>query len=166
MAHFARFATGMTCIDADFSASGLEGSAYLSITGDTVVVVMANTTDSESQIKMDLPFYTQSGQQRTTTKTKNFESTDLSQNTETCRPIVKVPAQSVSTVLFVRSADRQPSTMTGNITRFDRLDDMATTKSNFGTAYKMSGKTKTFDQCSHQQPYHTGQRICSAERPL
>ena len=40
MAHFARFVTGMTRIDASFGGR-IEGSAYLSQTGDTVVCVMA-----------------------------------------------------------------------------------------------------------------------------
>jgi glucuronoarabinoxylan endo-1,4-beta-xylanase len=52
-------------------------------------------------------------------------------------------------VLFVRSRDRQASNMKGSSVRFDRLDDMATTKSTFGTTYKMSGKSKKFD---HSNP--------------
>ena len=45
MAHFAKFVTGMTRIDIDFGATPLEGSAYLSQTGDTVVAVVANTVN-------------------------------------------------------------------------------------------------------------------------
>ena len=40
MAHFAKYVTGMTRIDASFSGGSLEGSAYLSQTGDTSVVVI------------------------------------------------------------------------------------------------------------------------------
>ena len=145
MAHFAKFVTGSTRIDADFGATGLEGSAYLSQTGDTVVAVMANATDKAVDMTFDLPFYTQKGVMYTTGKDLNLSSTELNPDNETCRPSVAVAAQSVVTVLFVKSRDRQPSDMTGSSARFDRLDDMKTTKATFGVAYKMSGKTKTFD---------------------
>ena len=149
MAHFARFVTGMTRIDGTLSGGNLEGSAYLSQTGDTVVAVVANTGTEAVSLSLDLPFYTLKGQLYSTTKTKNFGTTALNLTDETCRPVAELPAQSVCTVLFVRSRDRQPSQMQGTATRFDRLDDMTTTKSAFGTSYKMSGKTKTFD---HSNP--------------
>lgn len=47
MAHFAKFVTGMTRIDIDFGATPLEGSAFLSQTGDTVVAVVANASLAE-----------------------------------------------------------------------------------------------------------------------
>ena len=147
MAHFARFVTGMTRIDATFSGS-LEGSAYLSQTGDTVVAVMANNTDDAVTLTFDLPFYTQQGKLYTTTRTKSLSQTALSPAEETCRPVAEVAAQSVCTALFIRSRDRQPSNMKGSVTYFDRklLDEMTTTKTTFGTAYKLSNKTgKKFD---------------------
>ena len=146
MAHFAKFVTGMTRIDANLG--GLEGSAYLSQSGDTIVAVMANATDNPVDMTFDLPFYTQQGELRTTGKSQNFRKTALAYETEACRPVVSVAAQSVVTVLFVKSRDRQVSNMTGSTSYFDRkrLDDMTTTKTTFGTAYKMSGKTgKKFD---------------------
>ena len=146
MAHFAKFVTGMTRIDATFG--GLEGSAYLSQTGDTIVAVMANATDNAVDMTFDLPFYTQQGELRTTGKSQNFRKTALAYETEACRPVVSVAAQSVVTVQFIKSRDRQVSNMTGSASYFDRkrLDDMTTTKTTFGTAYKMSGKTgKKFD---------------------
>ena len=145
MAHFARFVTGMTRIDIDLSNAGLEGSAYLSQTGDTVVAVIANTADKKAQLTLDLPFYTQQGELYSTNSSENFASTTLA-TAETCRPEAVIPGKSVSTVLFIRSRDRQPSDMKGTATRFDRLDDMATTNTNFGTTYWLSGKTgKKFD---------------------
>jgi len=149
MAHFAKFVTGMTRIDIDFGTTPLEGSAYLSETGDTVVAVVANESDEPTEVTMDLPFYTQQGEQRTTGKTQSFKSVAMNLDAETCRPVVTVAAQSVCTVRFVKSRDRQPSNMKGSTTCFDRLDDMKTTKSSFGTTYKMSGKSKTFD---HSNP--------------
>ena len=146
MAHFAKFATGMTRINADLG--GMEGSAYLSQTGDTVVAVMANPTDNATEMTFDLPFYTLDGELRTTGKSQSFKKTTLTQETETCRPVVAIAAQSVVTVQFVKSRDRQVSNMKGSVTFFDRklLDELTTTKSNFGTAYKLSNKTgKKFD---------------------
>ena len=145
MAHFARFVTGMTRIDATWSGSSLESSAYLSVTGDTVVAVMSNSGDEEVTLTVDLPFYTQQGELYTTGKTRSFSKTVLTQETETCRPVTTIAAKSVCTVLFVRSRDRQASNMTGATTRFDRIDDLKTTKTSFGTAYQLSGKGKTFD---------------------
>ena len=145
MAHFAKFVTGMTRIDASFNGASLEGSAYLSQTGDTAVAVVANTGDEDVQLTCDLPFYTTGYSVVSTTKTKNFSNVANNGFEETCRPVVTIPAQSVSTVLTIRTRDRQPSDMTGVATRFDRIDDMTATKTTFGTNYKLSGKTKTFD---------------------
>ncbi len=145
MAHFARFVTGMTRIEGTFANANLEGSAYLSVTGDTVVAVISNPSDEAYELTLDLPFYTQQGKLYTTSKTTNFKATSLEPASETCRPTATIAAQSVNTVLFMRSRDRQPSAMKGTVSRFDRLDDMKTTKTSFGVGYKMSGKTKTFD---------------------
>ena len=150
MAHFAKYVTGMTRIDATFGG-GLEGSAYLSQTGDTLVAVMSNASENAIDLTFDLPFYTQQGEFRTTGKSQSFKKTELTLETETCRPVVSVAAQSVVTVRFVKSRDRQPSNMTGTISYFDhkRIDDLTTTKTTFGTAYKLSGKSKTFN---HSNP--------------
>lgn len=147
MAHFARFVTGMTRIDASFGG-GLEGSAYLSQTGDTVVVVMANSSSGSVSLTLDIPFYTEGGKMYTTTKTSNFSMTNLTPASETCRPVVTIAPQSVTTVLFVKSRERLVSDMKGSATRYDRLDDMYAV-SLFGTGYKMSGKTFSFD---HENP--------------
>ncbi|MBQ1828173.1 MAG: hypothetical protein II115_03135, partial [Prevotella sp.] len=145
MAHFAKFITGMTRIDASFSGGSLEGSAYLSQSGDTAVVVIANNSDNDVNLTCDLPFYTKNQTVYTTSRTKNFSATQTSLDDETCRPVVSIAAQSVATAIFYRTRDRQVSDMTGIATRFDRIDDMTTTKTNFGTNYKLSGKNKTFD---------------------
>ena len=150
MAHFAKYVTGMNRIGATFGG-GVEGSAYLSQTGDTVVAVMANATDNDIELTFDLPFYTKEGELRTTGKSQSFKKTAVtinSQDEESCRPVATIAAQSVATVMFVKSRDRQPSDMKGSTTYFDRsrLDDMPTTKTSFGTSYKLSGKTgKKFD---------------------
>lgn len=145
MAHFARFVTGMTRIDASWTGGSMGSSAYLSQTGDTVVAVMANTGDDNVTLTVDLPFYTEKGEFYTTDKSKNMVKTAVALNQETCRPVVEVVSKSVCTVLFVRSRDRQPSNMKGSVICFDRIDDMKPTKTTFGSNYKLSGTTKTFD---------------------
>ena len=147
MAHFAKFVTGMTRIDATFGGN-LEGSAYLSQSGDTIVAVMANASDKTVDLTFDLPFYTQKGELRTTGKSQSFKKTALAPESETCRPAVSVDAKSVVTVMYVKSRERQVSDMKGEIAYFERslLDDMTTTKTTFGTTYKLSNKTgKKFD---------------------
>jgi len=145
MAHFAHFVTGMTRIDGTFSGSALEGSAYLSASGDTAVAVVANNSDAAVELTADLPFYTSAGELYTTGKSANFTKQTLTPQGETCRPTATIAAQSVATLLFVRSHDRQPSNMQCKLQRFDRLDDMTATKTTFGTTYKMSGTTRKFD---------------------
>ena len=150
MAHFAKFVTGMTRIDIDFGSTPLEGSAYLSQTGDTVVAVVANASNAEAEATMDIPFYTMSGKLYSTTKNNSMTAKDVTPDSETCRPVVRnIPAQSVSTIMFIKSRERQVSNMKGTTARFDRLDDMNATKSAFGTNYKMSGKSKKLD---HSNP--------------
>ena len=146
MAHFAKFVTGMTRVDINFGDTGLEGSAYLSVTGDTVVAVVANANQNDVEMTLDLPFYTQSGFIRTTGESgKALQKKDLTFDAETCRPVISVAAEKVATILFIRSHNRQVSDMTGSAVRFGRLDDMQTTNSKFGSNYQLSGKTKTFD---------------------
>ena len=152
MAHFAKYVTGMTRVAGTFSddaSTALEGSAYLSVTGDTVVAVIANPSADDRTLLLDLPFYTMKGVSKTTNKTRNLLSKSFTFETETCRPEVPIAAQSVCTVLFVRSRDRQPSDMKGSMIRFDRIEDQTATKTTYGTAYKLSNKTKTFD---HSNP--------------
>lgn len=150
MAHFAKFITGMTRIDATLGG-GLEGSAYLSPSGDTLVAVLSNSSDNTIDLTFDLPFYTLQGELYLTGKSQNFKKTDLTSESATCRPVATIGAKSVATALFVKSGERQPSNMTGSVSYFDykRIDDLTTTKSTFGTAYKLSGKSKTFN---HSNP--------------
>ena len=152
MAHFARFVTGMTRVDgkiSDNASTPLEGSVYLSQTGDTVVAVIANPSSSKRTLTLDLPFYTLKGWKRMTTKAQSFKVTDYSYDVETCRPEVEVDASGICTILFERSRDRQVSNMSAATTRFGKIDNLTRTKSTFGTAYKMSGQSKKFD---HSNP--------------
>lgn len=148
MAHFARFATGMTRIDASFGSSGLEGSAYISESGDTAVVVIANSTGNNVELTVDLPFYTLQGYKYVTNQIRNISRSDISPESETCRPVVTINSKSVTTLVFYRSRERQISDMTGSMSRYGLLNNMKATRAGFGTGFKISGKTKTFDHSS------------------
>ena len=149
MAHFARFVTGMTRIEGTFTDGGMEGTYYMSTTGDTIVAVLANNSDVTYRLTVDLPFYTEGGKLYTTTQSKSFTLTNIQTEGETCRPEAEVAAQSVVTLWFTKSRERMASNMKGSTKRFDRIDDMTPSRSTFGTNYKLSGKTKTFD---HENP--------------
>lgn len=150
MSHFARFVTGYTRIDMSGGVPGLEGSVYLSSSGDTVVAVLANTNDEACELTFDLPFYTKSGQHYYTgeASNENMRTNHPKFSAETCRPTALLPKKTVNTVLYVRSSDRQQSNMKGSASYYDRvrIDDLKTTNANFGTAYKLSGAKKTFDK--------------------
>ncbi len=148
MAHFARFVTGFNRIDANITGSGLQGSAYLSQGGDTVVAVIANTSKTAVELTLDLPFYTTSGILMQTTKDKNFSGV-AQKPAETCRPVVTLSAECVATARFVRSRERQASTMRGVAVHFDKIEEQSITNNAFGTGYKLTGATKTFD---HSNP--------------
>jgi glucuronoarabinoxylan endo-1,4-beta-xylanase len=128
MAHFAQFVTGMTRIDIDFGKTKLEGSAYLSVTGDSVAAVMANATNDDITIATDLPFSTRKGQLYSTTQSDDMKVTTLTPDSETSSPTITVPAQSVSTILFVRSGQTGMATI--------KNDQNTTTET-----YDLSGRT-------------------------
>lgn len=152
MAHFARFVTGMTRVEGVFSDNAsvqLEGSVYLSQSGDTVVAVIANSSSEKRTLTLDLPFYTLKGEMRTTTKGQSFKQTLLQLESETCRPEVEIDASGVCTILFERSRDRQVSDMKSTVERFGMIDNLMRSNTSFGTQYKMSGTTQKLD---HSNP--------------
>ena len=152
MAHFSRFITGMTRIETSWTDEGqtpLEGSAYLSQTGDSVVAVIMNTSDSERTLTLDLPFYSLKGETYTTTEQRNFQKGAFAATEETCRPTITIAPSSVVTAIFTKQRDLQPSLMTGSTQHLDPIENMKTTSSSFGTNYKLTGKTVTFD---HSHP--------------
>lgn len=152
MAHFAKYATGLNRVDAVWSDDAdqpLEGSAYLSDSGDTLVAVVFNAAKTARTLMVDLPFYTVKGEMVTTTPSRNMVQEQLGYDAGMCRPQVHIQPSSVVTLRFVKSGERKPSQMKGYATRFDKIDDLERTKTAFGTAYRMSGKTIKFD---HSNP--------------
>lgn len=154
LGQYAKYITGFTRVGHSFKdAEGLEGSAYLSQTGDTVVAVVINSSDKKMDLKVDLPFFTTRGRLVVTSKSQNMRFTSISLDTPTFRPTVSIPASSVSTIRFVKDSDRPASAMTGKRINYEMIEHQTPSNSAFGTAYQLSNKTVTFD---HSHPLISG----------
>ena len=108
LSHYAKYVSGTTRIGHSLTdATGrLSSSAYLSVTGDSVVVMVLNPSADTYSTTLTLPFYTQSGQQISTTETANVVKTALTQASATYQPVVSATPYSVNTYIFVKSAER------------------------------------------------------------
>lgn len=147
LSQFAKYVTGATRVDDLWTKNptGLKSSSYESPSGDSVIVMIINSSSSAPEVTVDLPFRTQYIKKVTTSQSKNSSSAVSNLDEETTRPKVTVDAQSVTTLIFLKSSERPQSNMTGKELRFHLLDNQTTTKSAFGKDYKMSNTTKTFD---------------------
>ena len=108
LSHYAKYVSGTTRVrHALGDASGkLSASAYLTPSGDSVVVMVLNPSADTYRTTLTLPFYTQLGTQIVTSETSNAKKTPLAPDAETYEPQVTVGAYTVSTYIFARSADR------------------------------------------------------------
>jgi O-Glycosyl hydrolase len=109
LSHYAKFTTGTTRIENTWTDTNsnprLSGSSYLSATGDSVVIMVMNSSTSSYSLTVDLPFNTLSGKRITTTQTDNMVETALTYDAETARPVVELSASSVNTLIFVKSGE-------------------------------------------------------------
>ncbi|WP_243349375.1 hypothetical protein [Parabacteroides sp. FAFU027] len=147
LSQFAKYTTGTMRIENVWSdaTNKLSGSSYLSVTGDSVIVMIVNPSGDNYNVTVDLPFYSTSGKMIKTTETLNASSSSISLGTETCRPKVSIDASSITTLIFTKSSERPASQMTGQILHYSKIDNQAVTNTAFGTGYQLSGKTVTFD---------------------
>ena len=147
LSHYAKFTTGSTRINNVFSdeSKALNGSSYLSSTGDSLILMVINTSSDTYTLTADLPFNTQSGKKVTTSASQNMFSSIINIGDETCRPKVTIDASCVTTLIFTKSSEREVSKMTGEPFHPNKIDNMSTTSTAFGTSYKLSGKTAIFD---------------------
>lgn len=147
LSHYAQHVTGKTrieCLWKDDSGV-LTGSSYLSSSGDTIVLVVMNPSTDSYTLTLDIPFYTQNGRRIKTTASLNKSVSVANPAEETCRPSVTIDPSSVNTVYFVKSKDRAPSRMSSKPAIFSPIDQQTPSSTTFGTGYKLSGKTATFD---------------------
>lgn len=109
LSHYAKYVSGTTRIkhSLDESSGQMTSSAYLSVTGDSIVVMVINPSSNSFTTTFDLPFYTNSGQSITTTKSVNMQKSEIEITEETYAPQLQVAASSVNTYIFVKSSDRE-----------------------------------------------------------
>lgn len=147
LSHFAKYATGTTRVGSTWTdaTAKLNGSTYISDTGDKVVVMVINNSTTDTyNLTVDLPFYTNSEKIIKTTETENMSTTDVNLTTETCRPKISISPSSFTTIVFAKSSVRPVSQMTGAPYHYNKIEDQVVTNAAFGTAYQLSGKTVTF----------------------
>lgn len=109
LSHYAKYVTGTTRIKHSLNESSgkMTSSAYLSVTGDSIVVMVINPTSSSYSMDFNLPFYTKGGMSVITTESVNMKKNALAYSEETYIPNIAVDAYSVNTYIFVKSADRE-----------------------------------------------------------
>lgn len=137
--------TGKTRINATWTDEGvLKGSSYISDDGNKIVLFVYNTASTPSTVTVDLPFYTISGTKTITNATSDYTISNLVYNEQTFRPNITVDASSVITFVFNKNGDRLQSNMVWEDIHYNKIDVQQTSNVAFGTAYKISGQTKTW----------------------
>lgn len=109
LSHYAKYVSGSTRIrhSLEDSTGKLTGSTYLSVTGDSIIVMLLNTGSDSFTTTIDLPFNTQGGRQIITTETQNVKKTTLTYEEETHTPVMEVAPYSVNTYIFTKSSARE-----------------------------------------------------------
>ncbi|MDQ0594316.1 glucuronoarabinoxylan endo-1,4-beta-xylanase [Chryseobacterium ginsenosidimutans] len=146
LSQYAKNTKGKRRVDAKWETSGgtLEGSSYISLDGNQITLVVINSSSNMYDLKVDLPFFTTSGVQTTTSQSVNMASSPFSFSTASFRPTVQVSPSSVMTFVFNKSGDRPISLMTGGDVHYNKIETQTPTNSAFGINYQLSGKTVTF----------------------
>lgn len=109
LSQYAKYVSGTTRIHHGLNdASGkLSSSAYLSITGDSVVVMMINPSADTYTTNVSLPFNTKGGQHIVTTETLDAKRSAINMADETHEVDVTLEPYSVNTFLFVKTSARE-----------------------------------------------------------
>ncbi len=146
LSHFSKYVTGSTRTEATWNDNSgvLKGSSYLSVTGDSITVVVINGSTNSYNLAVDLPFLSNSGKAITTSQTQDMAESAVSFQSETNRPKVAIGPLSVTTLVFKKSNNLVPSQMTGQLVNYAPIDNLNPTNPSFGTNFKLSGKTATF----------------------
>ncbi|NPD92323.1 hypothetical protein [Xylanibacter muris] len=108
LSHYAKYVSGSTRIKhvLNDAYSRLSSSAYLSVTGDSVVVMVINPSADTYSTTISLPFNTMKGNRISTTESLNAKKSDITVGDETCTPEVNVEPYSVNTYIFIKSSER------------------------------------------------------------
>lgn len=108
LSQYAKYVSGTTRIRHGLTdATGkLSSSAYMSVTGDSVVVMVINPSENTYATTLTLPFYTKKGLHVVTSEDKNVAKDTLKMEAESYQPVVSVTPWSVNTYIFTKTADR------------------------------------------------------------
>ncbi len=109
LSHYAKYVSGSTRVrhSLEDSTNKLTASSYLSVTGDSIIVMLLNTGDQTYDTTIELPFNTEGGRQIVTTETQNVKKTTLTYEEETYQPVMEVAPYSVNTYIFKKSSIRE-----------------------------------------------------------
>lgn len=109
LSQYAKYVSGSTRVRHVLSddSGKLTGSAYQSVTGDSIIVMLINPSDNNISTTIELPCYTQSGWHIVTTASKNAKKTEMAIEEETFKPVVPAEAWSVNTYVFVKTKARE-----------------------------------------------------------
>ena len=109
LSHYAKYVSGSTRVrhSLEDSTNKLTASSYLSVTGDSIIVMLLNTGDQTYNTTIELPFNTEGGRQIVTTETQNVKKTTLTYEEETYQPVMEVAPYSVNTYIFKKSSSRE-----------------------------------------------------------
>jgi glucuronoarabinoxylan endo-1,4-beta-xylanase len=145
LSQYAKYVTGSTRIQHTFNdnTGSLSGSAYLSVTGDSVFVVVMNPSANTYNLAVDLPFLSTSGRTIRTTATEDMVQDSVS-FAETNRPKITINPSSVTTLIFKKSGDYTPSQMVSEVVNYKKIEGQVPTSAAFGTDYQLSNKTVLF----------------------
>jgi O-glycosyl hydrolase len=107
MSHYAKYVTGKTRIKHNLNdpEHGLFSTAYQSVNGDSIVVMLINESNSSYDLTLDLPFKVTDYRTVLTTVSKNMVNT-IGNVSETSQPVITVAASSVSTIIFPKTSER------------------------------------------------------------
>ncbi len=147
LSHFAKYTIGTTRVSHSWKDTPgvLDGSAYITESGDSVIVKVINPSNNVISLNVDLPFLTQWGKGITTTSSANMAESAIEISHETFRPKVQIAASSFTTLIFRKSGERPISEMTGEPVYFNKIETQTVTNPAFGSTYQLSGSTRVFD---------------------
>lgn len=108
LSHYAKYVSHTTRIQhsLDDATGKLTSSAYLSVTGDSIVVMVLNPSADTYNTTITLPFNTMGGMQVVTSETKNAARTLITLDEETYQPTVTVAPYTVNTFIYKKNSAR------------------------------------------------------------
>lgn len=110
LSHFAKYVTGKTRIKQILTdpSHSLYTTAYQTANGDSLVLMLINESNDSYTLNLDLPMNVTNYRSILTTISKNMVNS-LVTIQETCQPVVTLSASSITTLIFLKSSNREIS---------------------------------------------------------